>query len=330
MICPKCGREQIKPSKFCTYCGAQMDIAASTAVKAGAVGLTTKIAIGAAGVCLAAGVGAVGLHMRHNWGAGKAVVAEKESGENNDETSEEKLAENADETSAETVDASAESDETENVDEINREAVAAYRKYVLEKRELPIENGGISTFSVIDLNNDGIFEMIVDNSNMEGSCTAYNRDTFIWYADGKIHELSLYPGVFFINSNVFAVDGERVSLAKCLEKIRCIETDRLYEQTYKPFTDERPNLDAAFRKAGYQNATIAYFYDPSAAPNSYSDPIYIYLIADGKHYQYYIQNGKVIRRVAPEAITSNVEINFFLKALIEDGAAWHEEGGLSG
>ena len=227
MICPKCGREQIKPSKFCTYCGAQMDMAASTAAKAGAVGLTTKIAIGAVGVCLAAGVGAVGLHMGHNWGAGKAVVAETESGENGDETSEEKLAENADETSAETVDASAESDETENVDEINREAVAAYRKYVLEKRELPIENGGMLEFSVIDVNGDGIFEMEVDNLNMEEAIPIYYAATFLWYVDGKLHEMPLMPFTSYdfnsgkigaweshmgaISLTIYQFDGKQVS-----------------------------------------------------------------------------------------------------------------------
>ena len=227
MICPKCGREQIKPSKFCTYCGAQMDIAASTAAKAGAVGLTTKIAIGAAGVCLAAGVGAVGLHMGHNWGAGKAVVAEKESGENDAETSEEKFAENADESSDEAVNTSDESNETQNVDEINREAVAAYRKYVLEKRELPIENGGMLEFSVIDVNGDGIFEMEVNNLNMEEAIPIYHAATFLWYVDGKLHEMPLMPFTSYdfnsgkigaweshmgsISLTIYQFDGKQVS-----------------------------------------------------------------------------------------------------------------------
>lgn len=257
MICPKCGREQIKPSKFCMYCGAQMDMneienepvnetnemsgkhssrrtashsvhkAASTAAKAGAVGLTTKIAIGAAGVCLAAGVGAAGLHMGHNWGAGKAVVAEMESGENGDETSEEKLAGNADETSTETVDASVESDETENVDEINGEAIAAYRKYVLEKRELPIENGGMLEFSVMDVNGDGILEMEMDNLNMDEAIPAYYATTFLWYVDGKLHEMSLMPFTSYdfnsgkigaweshmgeISLTIYQFDGKQVS-----------------------------------------------------------------------------------------------------------------------
>ncbi|MEE0131404.1 MAG: hypothetical protein UEL03_08470 [Clostridium sp.] len=257
MICPKCGREQIKPSKFCTYCGAQMDMngmenqsfnetndtsekhsshrtashtvhkAASTAAKAGAVGLTTKIAIGAAGVCLAAGVGAVGLHMGHNWGAGKAVVAEKESGENDAETSEEKFAENADESSDEAVNTSAESNETQNVDEINREAVAAYRKYVLEKRELPIENGGMLEFSVIDVNGDGIFEMEVNNLNMEEATPIYYAATFLWYVNGKLHEMPLMPFTSYdfnsgkigaweshmgaISLTIYQFDGKQVS-----------------------------------------------------------------------------------------------------------------------
>ena len=160
MICPKCGREQIKPSKFCTYCGAQMDMngmdnqsfnetndtsgkhsshrtashtvhkAASTAAKAGAVGLTTKIAIGAAGVCLAAGVGAVGLHMGHNWGAGKAVVAEKESGEDRDESSTSTADGTLDESAVDSTEESTESAEALQTKETNRKAVAAYRKYL--------------------------------------------------------------------------------------------------------------------------------------------------------------------------------------------------------
>ena len=367
------------------------------------------------------------------------------------------------------------------MDEINRKAIAEYRNYLLSKKDLAANEGGLGAFSILDINGDGIWEMSATAANLPDA-SYLAPSLIIWYSDGALHEeelnepyniydfstgkvgaycihtgetdlctyqfdgkqlskigewsvqdrlesntsaeikqvmqeidqttgaqqmdldtmvditkqnldeyvsgsgkstghktnAELFSSVLqealeevqaqeaeqqasaeassqsagsivlsepngdqavaginatvqnIINSNVFAVDGERVALAKCLEKIRCIETDRLYEQTYKPFTGERPNLDAAFRKAGYQNATIAYFYDPSAAPNSYSEPIYIYLIVDGKHYQYYIQNGKVIRRVAPEAITSNVEINFFLKALIEDGAVWHQEGGLSG
>ena len=517
MFCPKCGKELKGTPKFCPGCGAALNSAAAkkpeqkpvqepvqkpiqtakkvkasekkptasihaaekavqtgTTVKSSMLGV--KIALGILGVAAVGVAAGAGYYLNAGNKNDSSADAILEAGKASD-TSDEGSGEDAtlvEETTA--------ADPGENVDEINRKAIAEYRNYLLSKKDLALEDGGIGDFAIIDVNGDGIWEMSVTNINMPDCYSAAQTSSFIWYSDNQLHEdsLSLPYHIFdfstgkigswyihtgdnalyayqfdgkqvselgnwdvadslnfntsaeiqqviqeinqttgthqtdsvtmvkineqnldeyvsgngkstgyetdsepfssileyaleevqaqeaeqqasaeassqsagsivlsepngdqavaginatvqnIINSNAFAVDGERVSLAKCLEKIRCIETDRLYEQTYKPFTDERPNLDAAFRKAGYQNATIAYFYDPSAAPNSYSEPIYIYLIADGKHYQYYIQNGKVIRRVAPEAITSNVEINFFLKALIADGAAWHEEGGLSG
>lgn len=137
-------------------------------------------------------------------------------------------------------------------------------------------------------------------------------------------------------SGSFAYDGEKATFEKCMEGIRCIETDRLYEQSYKVFAEDRPQLDDAFRQAGYRNAVIAYFYDPSAEPYTYSEPVFIGLTIyvddsgnnDPYHYEYYIRNGQVVRRVAPEATTDNVPVNFFIKALIEDGAKWHQEGGM--
>lgn len=516
MFCPKCGKELKGTPKFCPGCGAALNSAAAkkpeqkpvqepvqkptqtankvnasdkkptasihaaektvqtgTTVKSSMLGV--KIALGILGVAAVGGAAGAGYYLNAGNKNDASVDAILEAGKASD-TSDEVSGEDAtlvEETNA--------ADLGENVDEINRKAIAEYRNYLLSKKDLAANEGGLGAFSILDINGDGIWEMSATAANLPDA-SYLAPSLIIWYSDGALHEEELNEpyniydfstgkvGAFcihtgetdlctyqfdgkqlrkigewsvqdrlesntsaeikqvmqeidqttganqmdldtmvditeqnldeyvsgrgkstgyktdaelfssvlqealeevqaqeaeqqasaeassqstgsivlsepngdqavaginatvqnIINSNVFAVDGESVSLAKCLEKIRCIETDRLYEQTYKPFTDERPNLDAAFRKAGYQNATIAYFYDPSAAPNSYSEPIYIYLIADGKHYQYYIQNGKVIRRVAPEAITSNVEINFFLKALIEDGAAWHEEGGLSG
>lgn len=216
MICPKCGREQIKPSKFCTYCGAQMDMnkienepvnetnettgkhssrrtashsvhkAASTAAKAGAVGLTTKIAIGAAGVCLAAGVGAVGLHMGHNWGAGKAVVAEKENGEDKDENSTGAIDETQDESAVDFTEESTESVEALQVKETNRKAVAAYRKYLADRMNLPDDpdsgEGSLGEFCLVDLNQDGIFELFADNQNT-ATVNAFRRNLFLHYND---------------------------------------------------------------------------------------------------------------------------------------------------
>lgn len=216
MICPKCGREQIKPSKFCTYCGAQMDVngmenqsfnetndtsgkhsshrtashavhkAASTAAKAGAVGLTTKIAIGAAGVCLAAGVGAAGLHMGHNWGAGKAVVAEKESGEDRDESSTSTADGTLDESAVDPTEESTESAEALQVKETNRKAVAAYRKYLADRMNLPDDpdsgEGSLGEFCLVDLNQDGIFELFADNQNT-ATVNAFRRNLFLHYND---------------------------------------------------------------------------------------------------------------------------------------------------
>ena len=219
MICPKCGREQIKPSKFCTYCGAQMDMngtdnqsfnetnetsgkhsshrtashsvhkAASTAAKAGAVGLTTKIAIGAVGVCLAAGVAAVGLHMGHNWGAGKAVAAETESGEDKDESSTSTTDETLDETAVDSTEESTESAEALQVKETNRKAVAAYRKYLSDRMYLPDNpesgEGRIGEFCLVDLNQDGVFELFADNLNTD-SCAAGQHMNFLYYHDNSI------------------------------------------------------------------------------------------------------------------------------------------------
>lgn len=218
MICPKCGREQIKPSKFCTYCGAQMDMngmdnqssnetndtsgkhsshrtashtvhkAASTAAKAGAVGLTTKIAIGAAGVCLAAGVGAAGLHMGHNWGAGKAVVAEKESGEDRDESSTSTADGTLDESAVDSTEESTESAEVLQTKETNRKAVAAYRKYLADRMNLSSKDGQLSDFCLVDLNQDGIFELFADNSNTELGGSAAMRMAFLYYQEDTLKE----------------------------------------------------------------------------------------------------------------------------------------------
>ncbi len=511
MFCPKCGKELKGTPKFCPGCGAALNSAAAkkpeqkpvqkpiqtanqikasdkkptasvhaaekavqtgTSVKSSMLGV--KIALGILGVAAVAGAAGAGYYLtvgnKNDASSDARLEAEKDSVTSDEVSGEDEAL--AEETAA--------ADAGENADEINRKAIAEYRNYLLSKKDLPANKGGLGSFSILDINGDGIWEMSATAANLPDA-SYLAPSLIIWYSDGVLHEeeldepyniydfstgkvgaycihtgetdlltyqfdgkqlhkigkwsvqdrlesntsaeikqvmqeidqatgacqmdldtmvdineqnldeylsgsgkstgyktnAELFSSVLqealeevqaqeteqqqasakassqstgsivlsepngdqavaginatvqnIINSYEFAGDGERVSLAKCLEKIRCIETDRLYEQTYKPFTDDRPNLDAAFRKAGYQNATIAYFYDPSAAPNTYSEPIYIYLIVDGRHYQYYIQNGKVIRRVAPEATTSNVEINFFLKALIEDGAAWHEEGGL--
>ena len=227
MICPKCGKEQIKSSKFCTYCGAQMDMngmenqsfnetndtsgkhsshrtashtvhkVASTAAKAGAVGLTTKIAIGAAGVCLAAGVGAVGLHMGHNWGAGKAVVAEKESGEDRDESSTSTADGTLDESAVDSTEESTESAEALQTKETNRKAVAAYRKYLADEMKSSGKEGQLSDFCLVDLNQDGIFELFADNSNAEYLTSAAMRIAFLYYQDNVLKEDGFLPFLLY-------------------------------------------------------------------------------------------------------------------------------------
>lgn len=331
MFCPKCGKELKGTPKFCPGCGAALNSAAAkkpeqkpvqeptqaankikaadnkpttsvhTAEKAVQTGasmkssmLGVKIALGILGVAAVAGAAGAGYYLsaenKNDASADARLEAEKDSDTSDEVSGEDEIL--AEETTAA---------DAELFSSVPQDVLEEVQAQEAEQQQASAKASSQAVSSIV--------------------LSEPNGDQAVAGINATVQNI--------INSYEFAGDGESVSLAKCLEKIRCIETDRLYEQTYKPFTNDRPNLDAAFRKAGYQNATIAYFYDPSAAPNTYSEPIYIYLIADGRHYQYYIQNGKVIRRVAPEATTSNVEINFFLKALIEDGAAWHEEGGLS-
>lgn len=315
MFCPNCGNKIDGTPNFCPHCGAALNSIsannfaekqAETVYKEKKSGSKLKIALGALGIIMLVGVASIGYQL-HTRKSANDLIGTTET--NLDES---------DDISAET-------------ESLNEESIVASVETEPATKEMIEETSDTESYSESSQDTNESVKVEETEQSTHHEIPVQSNDNFVLSdpkGDQAVAEINaMVQNILILGES--AINGQRTSLEECMEQIGCIENDRLYEQTYTSFAEIRPNLDAAFRKAGYKDATVSYFYDPSAAPGTYSEPVYIYLIVDGKHYQYYVRDGKVIRRVAPEATSSHVEINFFLKALIEDGAAWHEEGGLS-
>lgn len=233
MFCPKCGKELKGTPKFCTYCGTPImgeidkdafeetdaaeghssrSRAASSAhiasAKTVSLGIPAKIGIDAAAICLIAGSAAFGSHMAHRRNSTGTIVATEESTETLKEPT---LAETTTEAIGETeeiqqteeiVAESTEDPESVRIRETNQQAVAAYRKYLSDRMYLPDnpesgEEGRIGEFCLVDLNQDGVFELFADNLNTD-SCAAGQHMNFLYYHDNSIKkEEGLLPFLIY-------------------------------------------------------------------------------------------------------------------------------------
>ena len=232
MFCPKCGKELKGTPKFCTYCGTPImgeidnaafeetnaaeghssrSRAASSAhiasAKTVSLGIPAKIGIGAAAICLIAGSAAFGSHMAHRRNSTGTIVATEESTETLEETT---LAETTTEAIGKTeeiqqteeiVAESTEDPESVRIRETNQQAVAAYRKYLSDRMYLPDnpepgEEGRIGEFCLVDLNQDGVFELFADNLNTDSS-SAGEYMNFLYYQNNSIKEEGLLPFLIY-------------------------------------------------------------------------------------------------------------------------------------
>lgn len=222
MFCPKCGKELKGTPKFCTYCGTPImeeidkdafeetqhqrhsshsrteSSARIGSAKTVTLGIPAKIGIGAAAICLIAGSAAFGSHMAHRRNSTGTIVATEESTETLKETT---LAETTTEAigeteeiqqTEETVAESTEDPESVRIRETNQQAVAAYRKYLSDRMYLPDnpepgEEGRIGEFCLVDLNQDGVFELFADNLNTD-TYSAYYALFLLHYNDSLINE----------------------------------------------------------------------------------------------------------------------------------------------
>ncbi|WP_294340290.1 zinc ribbon domain-containing protein [uncultured Clostridium sp.] len=232
MFCPKCGKELKGTPKFCTYCGTPImgeidnaafeetnaaeghssrSRAASSAhiasAKTVSLGIPAKIGIGAAAICLIAGSAAFGSHMAHRRNSTGTIVATEESTETLEETT---LAETTTEAIGKTeeiqqteeiVAESTEDPESVRIRETNQQAVAAYRKYLSDRMYLPDnpepgEEGRIGEFCLVDLNQDGVFELFADNLNLH-TYTVTRTTIFLYYNDSLKYEQVLGDYVMY-------------------------------------------------------------------------------------------------------------------------------------
>ena len=235
MFCPKCGKELKGTPKFCTYCGTPImeeidkdafeetqhqrhsshsrteSSARIGSAKTVTLGIPAKIGIGAAAICLIAGSAAFGSHMAHRRNSTGTIVATEESTETLKEptlaeTTTEAIGETEDiQQTEETVAESTEAPESVRIRETNQQAVTAYRKYLSDRMYLPDnpesgEEGRIGEFCLVDLNQDGVFELFADNLNTD-SCAAGQHMNFLYYHDNSIKEEGLLPFLIYDPKN---------------------------------------------------------------------------------------------------------------------------------
>lgn len=234
MFCPKCGKELKGTPKFCTYCGTPIveetdkdafeetqhqrhsshsrteSSARIGSAKTVTLGIPTKIGIGATAICLIAGSAMFGSHMAHRRNSTGTIVATEDSTETTETLEENMLAETTTEVTGETAEIqqteeiiaeSTENPESVRIKETNQQAVAAYRKYLSDRMYLPDnpepgEEGRIGEFCLVDLNQDGVFELFADNLNTE-SCSAGQYMNFLYYQNNSIKEEGLLPFLIY-------------------------------------------------------------------------------------------------------------------------------------